>query len=354
MSWLSAAWHWYSAESVSQSGAVDHPHAALVNPVVAGIGAALLIGTALQQAATARRRNREQTDADRQRRITESFSKATEQLGSDKLEVRLGGIYTLERILRESPDDYWTVMENLTAFVRERSRRNEVERTSQGFEQRVAQRAYFLWVEAGRPEGRAGDFWTQSVRRDESGESPTTDIAAVLTMIRQRSEQSRKHELTHSWRIDLSSAILRGAQLEDAHLEEANLRDVHLEWASLGNAYLQRSNLWGAHLERANLRDAHLEGAFLGGAYLEGANLGGAHLEGANLWGAHLKEANIWGTHLKGADLVGAEGLSEAGLLNAHGDKTTNLPAGLTRPSQWPGSDVGDHPQGGLHNSESR
>jgi hypothetical protein len=46
-------------------------------------------------------------------------------LGSDKLEVRLGGIYSLERISKESPDDYWTVMENLTAFVRERSRRNE-------------------------------------------------------------------------------------------------------------------------------------------------------------------------------------------------------------------------------------
>jgi hypothetical protein len=39
-----------------------------------------------------------QIEADRQRRITESFSKATEQLGSDKLELRLGGIYTLERI----------------------------------------------------------------------------------------------------------------------------------------------------------------------------------------------------------------------------------------------------------------
>jgi hypothetical protein len=44
MSWLSAAWDWYAAERLSQSGSVDHPHAALVNPVVAGIGAALLIG----------------------------------------------------------------------------------------------------------------------------------------------------------------------------------------------------------------------------------------------------------------------------------------------------------------------
>ena len=46
-----------------------------------------------------------QTDADRQRRITESFSKAIEQLGSDKVEVHLGGIYSLERISQESRDD---------------------------------------------------------------------------------------------------------------------------------------------------------------------------------------------------------------------------------------------------------
>jgi hypothetical protein len=55
--------------------------------------------------------------------IRGSFSKAVEQLGSDKLEVRLGGIYSLERISKESPDDYWTVMENLTAFAWQQIRR---------------------------------------------------------------------------------------------------------------------------------------------------------------------------------------------------------------------------------------
>jgi hypothetical protein len=63
-----------------------------------------------------------QTEADRQRRITESFSKAPEQLGSDKIEARRGGIYTLERVSRESPGDYGTVMETLCTFVRKRAR----------------------------------------------------------------------------------------------------------------------------------------------------------------------------------------------------------------------------------------
>ena len=44
-----------------------------------------------------------QTEADQQRRLTESFSKAVEQLASDKIEARLGGIYTLERLAMAKP-----------------------------------------------------------------------------------------------------------------------------------------------------------------------------------------------------------------------------------------------------------
>jgi hypothetical protein len=115
MSWLSDFWDWYSAERII-NGTPSYPHAALLNPIVAGVGAALLILAALLQAGIAARRHLAQTEADKQRRITESFAKATEQLGSEKIEVRLGGIYTLERISRESLSDYWTIMENANSF----------------------------------------------------------------------------------------------------------------------------------------------------------------------------------------------------------------------------------------------
>ena len=85
-----------------------------------------------------------QTDADRQRRLIESFSTAIEQLASDHVEVRLGGIYALERISQESPRDYGTVMETLTAFVRERTQRTEAARMAKPLEQRLGDRAYRL------------------------------------------------------------------------------------------------------------------------------------------------------------------------------------------------------------------
>jgi hypothetical protein len=53
--------------------------------------------------------------------ITDRFTKSIEQLGNDKLEVRLGAIYALERIAYDSSRDHWPIMETLTAYIRENS-----------------------------------------------------------------------------------------------------------------------------------------------------------------------------------------------------------------------------------------
>jgi hypothetical protein len=54
--------------------------------------------------------------------ITDRFTKAISQLADEKMAVRVGGIYALERIARDSERDHWPVMEVLTSFVRERAR----------------------------------------------------------------------------------------------------------------------------------------------------------------------------------------------------------------------------------------
>jgi hypothetical protein len=69
--------------------------------------ALITAGAALRQASIAGKRHVEQTNADRERRITDSFTKAVELLGKPELEVRLGAIYALERIARESKRDHW-------------------------------------------------------------------------------------------------------------------------------------------------------------------------------------------------------------------------------------------------------
>jgi hypothetical protein len=37
----------------------------------------------------------------------------------DKVDIRLGAIYALEQIARDSPDLHWPIVEILTAFIRE-------------------------------------------------------------------------------------------------------------------------------------------------------------------------------------------------------------------------------------------
>jgi uncharacterized protein YjbI with pentapeptide repeats len=380
MSWLSAGVVWYAA------------HSDKVNPIVAGLGGAALVWAAIQQARTATRRHYEQTRSDQQRRLTESFSKAVEQLGSDKLEVRLGGIYALERISQESPQDHWTVMETLTAFVRERTQRAEAEQPLKPLVQRTRGRAYFLWVNAGRPEGRSKELWDEAVEQEHLyGEPPAIDIAAVLTVTNRRSEAHRKLETEDKRALDFRQAILRRADFRGAPIERTDFREAHLEGADLREAHLERARLHGAHFEVADLREAHLEGARLIKARLEGADLRGAHLEGANLReahlerarlrgtrfegadlqkahlerarllethleganlsGAHLERASLLGAHLEGADLEGAN-LARAHLEGAdlrrtkganvgaaHGDARTRLPAVIARPSHWPAPD---------------
>ena len=59
------------------------------------------------------------TEADAaERRITELYTKAVEQLGSDKAPVRLGGLYALERLAQNTRSQRPTVVNVLCAYLR--------------------------------------------------------------------------------------------------------------------------------------------------------------------------------------------------------------------------------------------
>jgi hypothetical protein len=329
VSWVRAAWQWYSVNAP-----VINPIGTFVAAVGAFATAAALAWAGVQNARTAARRHEEQTNADRQRRITESFSNAVEQLASEKIEVRLGGIYALERISKESPDDHWVVMETLTAFVREHAR----------------------WKKQDEIASETLVSLYDDEKSNETQPEPTTDIAAVLAVIVRREIENRDRERLKDVGLnfrgcDLEGAFLGGARLEGAflvgayleradlantHLEGARLIDAHLQGAYLVEAHLERAFLTGANLKGANLEKAHLEGAGLLGAYLEGANLVEAHLEEAFFSGAHLEGANLEKAHLEGADLARAEGLVPGQITQASGDSRTILPEEVARPEHWP------------------
>jgi uncharacterized protein YjbI with pentapeptide repeats len=211
------------------------------------------------------------------RQITEHYTRAVEQLGSDKLEVRLGAIYALERIARDSERDHWPIMEILTAYVREHAPWKETEQGSK---------------KGPSPE-------TPPTQNHEPLPKPTTDVQAILTVIGRRTRTHGRGEDQH---LNLAKTDLRGADLWEAHLEEAFLMEAHLEGAQLSSAHLE----WALFLE------AHLEGAELSFAHLDGAQLADAHLEGASLSLAFL------GADFCAADLRGVRGLTVRQLATVH------------------------------------
>ncbi len=53
--------------------------------------------------------------------MTDRFTKAIDQPGSGQIDVRVGGVYALERVARDSPRDHPVIMDVLSAFIREHS-----------------------------------------------------------------------------------------------------------------------------------------------------------------------------------------------------------------------------------------
>jgi hypothetical protein len=227
----------------------------------------------------------EELSLTRQGQITERFTRAIDQLGNDRLEVRIGGIYALESIARESEQQYWPIVEVVTAFVRTR--------TSQAPEE--------------GPKG-VGYRKPVKVRTHQHG---SADVQAALYVLANRN---------HAWDpggdkfINLSGTDLRNADLRGAHLEKARLRRTNLTKAILRNTKFQSAKLTGAILNGAHLDPANFEKADLGGADLEKADLEGADLKRADLEKADLTEADLTGADLTEAILRGARGITNAEL----------------------------------------
>ncbi len=235
-----------------------------------------------------------------EKQVTELYVKAIDQLGSNKLEVILGGIYALERIARNSKKDKGPILEVLTAYVRENApwppedpAMAQKRRPWTKKSQKVTSPAKEVKPGAGRPEPGKNE------KGEESKPEPDTDIQAMLTVI---GRLGPAHDGQGKPQIlDLRRTDLRGADLSQAHLEGAFLSQAHLEGAFLSEAHLE-----GANLEGAKLVDSQLVGAYFGGSHLERAYLMRAHLEDAYLMRAHLEGASLREAHLEDASLAGA------------------------------------------------
>ena len=124
-----------------------------------------------------------------QGQITERYTRAIDQIGalrtdgSPAMEIRIGGLFALERIARESPTDYWAVADVIAAYLRMHAR-YELDARGKPLDPPVTRRP---------------------------------DVQAAVQVLR----SLRPHGGERTGGLDLSSADLRQATLGDAHLEGA-------------------------------------------------------------------------------------------------------------------------------------
>ncbi|MET7887621.1 pentapeptide repeat-containing protein [Streptomyces avermitilis] len=225
----------------------------------------------------------------REGQITDRYNAAVENLGNSSQDVRLGGIYALQRIMEDSPRDQPTVIDVLSAYVRAHT-----------------SKAPSVTADASldRPDG------------------PANDVAAALSVLRDR--ESRNDGSGH---VDLSGRDLRGADLHGADLHRADFHDTDLRGVDLHDADLHGANLWSANLSGSKL-DGHLRGVDLHDAILNMADLSNTDLVGLNLHGAKLGSANLSDSFLLRTDLSGAM-LRGANLNNVNMTNATLVSADL-------------------------
>jgi hypothetical protein len=281
--------------------------------VGAGAGGIVALILAVRRQWSTEQTNKANEQDSVERRITELYTKAVDQLGSEQAAVRLGGLYALERLAITTPTQQATISNVICAYLRmpytnpplSKSEPSEVDRKEHNRlvqEQEIRQTALDILIR--RDSQERGAFWrTQRIHLQR----------ANLT-----EAGMHKANLTGAYLNDanLTEADLTGANLNRANLTAANLTGTYLNAADMIRADLPGALLIGADLTNANLTMADLNGVNLNGADLSGANLTGADLTGANLTDANLTETNLTKTDLSGTKLYGAK-LTDADLSGA-------------------------------------
>ncbi len=124
-------------------------------------------------------------------------------------------------------------------------------------------------------------------------------------------------------------ATLTGATLTHSTLRHANLHRAELERGQFHDNDFQSANLTGAKLSGSNLARSNFDRARLDNADLSGAVLDGGQFTRVRFGLATLTDASLNGTNLSHSDLSLVEGLTQAQLEGACGNRHTKLPAGL-------------------------
>lgn len=232
-----------------------------------------------------------QTQINEQSQITERFTRAVDQLGSENLYMRIGALHALERIGRDSENDVVAILRLLSNFVRSQSSSQKTSHILHG--------------------------------GDAPAPLDAVEGLAVIIRLAGKYEQLLRNE-------ERSIVNLHASYLP--HLTDfGGMSFFRFDFTrcNLSQGFFLGSNFEGADFLRAHLNNAWLEHCNFRHTQFDKAILDGAHFGGAD-----MTEAILWSAVCNGTDFSAAKNLTTEMLKNIIYDAKTppKVPEGVDLP----------------------
>lgn len=243
----------------------------------------------------------------REGHITDRYSRAIEHVGSTNADVRIGGIYALERIARDSVADRDVVYEVLTTFIREH---------------------------------------TRTAPQEPSDERVGADVQAALNVLARRPPTARGRSLDLYMSglngADFRAGDFRGASLYYSRLDGAIFTGSNIDGAGLSFCKAKGAGFNHCSAQGASFVNAEYTGCWFIASDFTDADFFGCDLSGSDfgrrrprddpgaratiLAGARFTNAVLKGTNLRGVNLSDVSGLTREQVNEAITDDETRLP----------------------------
>lgn len=179
-----------------------------------------------------------QTTIAQQGLLNERYQKAAEMLGHDNLSVRLGGVYALQALIEEHPEQYYVPsMQLLCAFVRNPPADEQLPVLSD-----------------------------RELTRYGGGSRLRGDVQAVMDMMRLRDDRLVTLERKKRFEVNFQGADLRGSNLRSVNFTGVDLRNADLSGAYAVGSNMSHAGLSGVRLYKTMLAKANLSNTWFYGA----------------------------------------------------------------------------------------
>lgn len=202
----------------------------------------------------------------RKGQLAQRFKDAVDQLGHERMAVRLGAIYSLHHLASDNETYRSTVHKIFCAFLRSQN----TSFTAQNSDGLSPNKGYGP--------------------QEQFGNSLAEDLQAILNLI--ACNEVERHVYA-GLKINLKMADLSYADLSKADLRYAQLSSANLSGANLYKANLSKTILYNTNLTQVKALYINLNNAYIGNANFEQANLRGAKLQNVDINTAHLETANL-------------------------------------------------------------